>query len=73
MNYKIALETGKDIQDFVNAVSSVPYRVFLEDSDGHKVSAKSMLFASVAKIEWNELHCTCEMDIYSVIQRWVVN
>ena len=40
--------------------------VSLEDSEGNRVSAKSLLGA-IYTMEWNEIYCTCERDITSLI------
>lgn len=73
MKVKIDLETGKDISDFVAAIDSLPQdtKVYVTDNNNFRISARSMLFLSVAKIEWTELWCECEKDIYSKIERFV--
>lgn len=73
MKVKIDLETGKDISDFVAAIDSLPQdtKVYVTDNNNFRISARSMLFLSVAKIEWTELWCECEKDIYSKIEKFV--
>lgn len=74
MKVRIALETGQDISDFVNVVESLPssIKVYVTDSNNFRVSARSMLFLAVARIEWSELWCECDTDIYGKIEKFVV-
>jgi hypothetical protein len=56
MRQKIRLDTMSDVQNFVKAVSSVESRVILEDNDGHRVSATSILGA-LYSMEWTHIYC----------------
>lgn len=71
MKVKITLDKMSDVTDFVNAVSGVPHEVFLSDDKRQQVCAKSQLGAILAKMEWDEIYCECEVDIYSVIARYI--
>jgi hypothetical protein len=72
MKQKIRLETLSDIHKFVDIVSHINEQVYLEDDAGYKVSAKSLLFAAVAKIEWNTIYCSCDKDISGMILPWII-
>ena len=72
MKQKIRLDTMTDIQKFVEVVSRIDEQVYLEDGTGHKVSAKSLLFAAVAKMEWNTIYCSSQKDISGSILPWIV-
>jgi hypothetical protein len=61
-----------DIQKFVEVVSRIDEQVYLEDDTGYKVSAKSLLFAAVAKMEWNIIYCSCQKDISGCILPWII-
>lgn len=72
MRVRIELETMTDINNFCAAVSTVGPDVYLVD--GHyryKVNAKSILGLMLSKMEWNEIYCECEEDIYSTVEPWV--
>ena len=70
MKVEVRLDTLTDILEFVRAVTPVPVPVYLT-SDGLKVSAKSLLGARYT-LEWAEIWCECERDIYHLIDRFVV-
>ena len=72
MRQKIHLETMTDIQRFVEMVSRIDEPVYLEDGTGYKVSAKSLLFAAVAKMEWDTVYCLCSKDISGSILPWII-
>lgn len=72
MRQRIQLDTMTDIQRFVEMVSRINEPVYLEDDTGYKVSAKSLLFASIAKMEWNTLYCSCSKDISGSILPWII-
>lgn len=70
MKVRIALDKMSDVVGFVNAVSGVPHEVFLSDGKRQQVCAKSQLGAILAKMEWDEIYCECEADIYAIIARY---
>jgi hypothetical protein len=71
MKAKIRLDTMKDINQFVAACAAVSAVVHVTDGGGLKVSAKSILGVMYA-MEFNEIWCECEQDIYGKIERFVV-
>lgn len=71
MRAKIRLDTMRDIQGFVNAVSTIPESVILEDNDGNRVSAKSLIGA-IYTMEWACVYCYCNKDIYHIISPWII-
>ena len=70
MKVRIALETMSDVSEFVNIASKVPQSVSLTSGD-FKVSAKSLLGA-LYTMEWQEVWCECEVDIYNKIAKFVI-
>ena len=71
MKVKVRLDTTSDIKGFVNAVSGIAGEVHLTDGNNLTVSAKSILGAMYT-MEWSEIYCTCERDIYRFIQKYVL-
>lgn len=69
--HRINLVTNSDIVNFVNDVSNVEGTVRLVDGKGFCVNGKSLLGA-IATVEWNELYCESENDIYQKIQKYCV-
>lgn len=67
--YPIELVTRTDIIEFVNIASGIQASVRLIDGDGFCVNGKSLLGA-IATIEWNELYCVCDEDIYKEIGKF---
>ena len=70
MKVKVALETMSDVSEFVAIASKIPEPVNLIGED-FKVSAKSLLGA-LYSMEWQEVWCECERDIYSTISKFVI-
>ena len=66
MRVKIHLDTLSDVRRFVSAASSVSSPVHITDGRGLKVSAKSMMGA-IYSLEFDELWCECEQDIFYII------
>lgn len=71
MKAKIRLDTMKDINQFVAVCSKIPTVVHITDGAGLKVSAKSVLGVMYA-MEFSEIWCECEKDIYSHIEPFIV-
>jgi hypothetical protein len=71
MRVRIRLDTLSDVNNFVSAVSGVNDTVHLTDGSNLTVSAKSVLGA-IYTMEWNEVYCTCDKDIYRLIQNFIV-
>ena len=66
MRIKVNLDTKNDIMRFVERVCGVDVPVFLT-SGVYCVSGKSILGA-IYTLEWDDLWCECEKDIYSLIR-----
>lgn len=71
MKVKIRLDTMKDINQFVSACSQVSVPVYITDGAGLKVSAKSVL-GVMYSMEFANIWCECEEDIYSNIEHFTV-
>ena len=69
-HWKINLDTGSDITNFFNAVSKVEDEVYIKSGDTLCVSGKSLLGCHLAAMEWNNLVCQCDTDIYNVISKF---
>lgn len=69
MRVKVELITNKDAIEFVNIATQIDEPVYLI-GENFKVSAKSLLGA-LCSMEWNELWCECERDIYTKIEKFV--
>ena len=67
---KVRLDTQTEIAEFVNRVGSVSVPVFLT-SGAYCVSGKSLLGA-IYTLEWDELWCECEHDIYHLIEDFII-
>lgn len=67
---KVRLDTKTDIINFVERVTSVSVPVFLT-SGAYCVSGKSLLGA-IYTLEWDDLWCECEHDIYHLIMDFIV-
>lgn len=70
MKVKIMLETLSDIREFVSIASAIDACVHLTDGNRLTVSAKSILGA-IYSMEWGNIYCTCDKDIYMAIRKFV--
>ena len=70
MKVRIELDTLSDVREFVTIATSIPAPVHLV-SDNFRVSAKSLLGAMYT-MEWAEVWCECDEDIYSKIEKFVI-
>jgi hypothetical protein len=71
MRAKISIDTLSSVHKFVNAVSHIDEQVMLEDGNGLRVSAKSVL-GSLYALEFADIYCTCDRDISGLILEWIV-
>ena len=71
MKAKIRLDTMCDVNRFVSIATRQQGKVFITDGEGLKVSAKSLLGALYA-LEFDELWCEAEDDIWTDIQDFIV-
>ena len=71
MKAQIRLDTMRDVQDFVNIATRMHGNVYITDNAGLRVSAKSLLGALYA-MEFEELWCEADEDIYRNIEDFIV-
>ena len=71
MKVKVRLDTLSDVNKFVGIASGISADVYLTDSKHFTVNAKSIL-AVMYTMEWSEVYCTCEKNIYYSIQDYVI-
>ena len=70
MRVKVELETMNDVTQFVAIATQVAEPVYLVGND-FRVSAKSLLGA-LYTMEWDDVWCECERDIYTKIEKFVI-
>lgn len=71
MKAKIRLDTVGEVNKFVSITSKLNGSIVIKDNNGFCVNAKSVLGALHA-MEFNELWCESEEDIWSSIQDFIV-
>jgi hypothetical protein len=71
MRVRIRLDTGRDAQKFVAIATSLKGAIHITDGAGLKVSARSLLGALYA-LEFDELWCESDEDIYHAIEDFIV-
>lgn len=71
MRVRVRLDTMSDIQSFVAAATAIPEKVSLEDNNGNRVCAKSLLGA-IYTVEWDEIYCYCDRDISGHLAKWII-
>ena len=70
MKIQIRLDTMSDVHGFVKIATAQKCAVHITDGAGLKVSAKSILGALYA-LEFDELWCESDEDIYNAIRKYV--
>lgn len=68
---KIRIDTMSDVNKFVATMGKIKDRVWLEDDEGNRVNAKSLLGA-LYSLEWSDIYCYSETDISSKLLQWMV-
>lgn len=68
---QIRLDTLSDVNRFVAAMSTLNEKVWLEDDEGNRVSATSLLGA-LYSMEWANIYCYCATDIAAKLMPWMV-
>lgn len=68
--YKINLLGYKDVVDFVNKASTTSFAIDIV-SGKYRCTAKSLLFG-LGALEWDEVYCESEEDIYHLIEKYIV-
>ena len=71
MKAQIRLDTMRDVQDFVNIATRMHGNVYITDNAGLKVNAKSLL-GTLYAMEFEELWCEADEDIYRNIEDFIV-
>ena len=71
-SWKIRLDTLTDANDFLFIASQVPEEVYIRSGKNLCTSAKSALGCHMARVEWNNLICECDNDIYTKICKFVI-
>ena len=71
MRQKIRLDTMDDVKKFVEVANKVPADISLEDDDGHRVSARSILGA-LYSLEWSSIYCCSDSDTSAMFLPWII-
>ena len=71
MKAKIRLDTMNDVTKFVDITSKIDCPVVITDNHGLRVNAKS-IFGALHAMEFSELWCESEKDIYASIKDFIV-
>lgn len=71
MKVKIRLDTGADAIKFSTIASKLPGDIHVLDNAGLRVNAKSVL-GMLYTLEFSELWCESDHDIYSHIEEFVI-
>lgn len=71
MKVQIRLDTLSDVHCFVKIATLQKGAVHITDGEGLKVSAKSLLGALYA-MEFDNLWCEAEEDIYHAIEKFII-
>ena len=68
---KIRLDTLSEVQKFVAVMGRLNDQIWLEDGNGIRVSAKSLL-GCLYSLEWASIYCFCQRDINAYLAPWAI-
>lgn len=71
MKVQIRLDTYTDVRDFVRITTALDGDIHITDNKGLRVNAKSLLGAMYS-LEFEELWCESEFDIYRNIEDFII-
>lgn len=71
MRARIRLDTMDDIKKFVQIAERYEGLIELEDNDGHRVSARSIVGA-IYTMEWSSVYCVTDRDISAALLPWLI-
>jgi hypothetical protein len=71
MKVQLRLDTISDVQNFTKICETIQTPIYIKDNANHCVSGKSMM-GMLYSLEWKEIWCECETDIYSKIKDFVI-
>lgn len=73
MRNKIALETITDVNEFLKITSSIDgAQITVTDDKGMRVNARSLM-GMIYALEFDELWCESDVDIYNKIEKFVID
>lgn len=72
MRYRIRLDTMTDVNRFVKIATKNKGRITLSDGEHFAVSGKSLLGAMYT-MEWDQVFCESENEIYYEIKDFIVD
>ena len=70
MIVKLRLYNYSDVKEFVDIANRIDSIIYLEDGNGLRVNAKSVLGA-LYTMEYNNIYCVCADDISNKIFRFI--
>lgn len=68
---QIRLDTLTDVNKFIAAMTNLNEKVWLEDGEGCRTSATSLL-GVLYSLEWKSIFCYCEKDISGHLIPWTI-
>ena len=72
MRARIRLETMSDINKFINIVTPLPGKIVVKNSDEDFIINAKSIFVMICALNYNDLWCESENDIYSHIKDFIV-
>ena len=70
--YRVRIETGKDVQNFIKISESLPFEIKLENESGTKQGNAKTLLNVVDTIEWEEVYIISETDTYAAFKDFII-
>lgn len=71
MRVKVRFDTLREVNQFVGICTSIPEAIYLTDNKGVCVSAKSLI-GVIYSMEFDEVWCECDVDIFHRIDHFIV-
>lgn len=71
--YRVRIDTGKDIRDFVAAAERLKFDVFLENENGTKRGNAKTLLNVVDAMSYHKIYILSDNEIYTPFRNFIIN
>lgn len=71
--YRVRIDTGTDIKNFVATAENLPFDIFLENENGTKRGNAKTLLNVVDAISYRKIYILSDNEIYTPFRDFIIN
>ena len=71
--YRVRIDTGNDIKNFVATAEKLPFDVFLENENGTKRGNAKTLLNVVDAMSYHKIYILSDNEIYTPFRDFIIN